>query len=709
MKRHKGPSTKGSALVGVTIGAGLIGIVSLGIATLIGDIWKAQNSAKALSEINNFQEEVRAHLTNQQACLNTFGGAARDYRAPHPKIFSIDHVKNGENPATTTPTNRYLLNTAYGSGSFEIASIRIQYPSPLNSPVDPNEALASFTYRPRGQVLGPNQLKPREIILGVKFNGVGVMTECIPKSRMTDGIWQRVVSEPSRIFYNEGNVGIGVANPTRIFEVAPTSAAAAASTEGNGITITAQDAGAGGTSPGGSILLNAGAANFGGAPGFVGINTTMPGTLHPGGSGKFGIAIRGLEISGAAMNGSASHGALLLTSNRPTPTGADGIGRIVFASKNDIGNTHGAVEITAGLSGSGGTNGFGGSLSITTKRDNMSGLNTVMHLSRDGQVGIGTTSPAAPLHVLANTTTTIFERTGKRLSFDPNNVDANTWSQIQTDTGMGLFFRTNGGLQEPLVLTAAGNVGIGTSAPNYRLHVSSSTPSTWSMYVRNTAFAASSSHAIVGMGCAGHENCYGVVGIAGDNGIASGVIGQSADDGIYGILGYKRIYSFYGNTNAYLGAGSWQGSDARLKENIKPIDAALERVLKLEPVRFDWKKDSDAYRGGQRTSYGFIAQDLEKVFPETVSEIQAPKRDVKSGSAPLSINERLSSFKIAQYDKLVAVAIAAVQEAWTIGAARDEELTTRVERLEKENARLRAAVCEINPTAGVCRENGAAR
>ena len=52
-------------------------------------------------------------------------------------------------------------------------------------------------------------------------------------------------------------------------------------------------------------------------------------------------------------------------------------------------------------------------------------------------------------------------------------------------------------------------------------------------------------------------------------------------------------------------------SDARLKENIRDLPDALAGVLKLKPVTFDWKKN-------HTPGLGFIAQDVEKVFPGVV-------------------------------------------------------------------------------------------
>ena len=59
-------------------------------------------------------------------------------------------------------------------------------------------------------------------------------------------------------------------------------------------------------------------------------------------------------------------------------------------------------------------------------------------------------------------------------------------------------------------------------------------------------------------------------------------------------------------------------SDVRLKENIKPIESALDKVSKLQGVTFDWKKSDSIL--DIKEDIGFIAQDVQKVIPELVRE-----------------------------------------------------------------------------------------
>jgi len=75
-------------------------------------------------------------------------------------------------------------------------------------------------------------------------------------------------------------------------------------------------------------------------------------------------------------------------------------------------------------------------------------------------------------------------------------------------------------------------------------------------------------------------------------------------------------------------------SDASLKKNIETVDSALDKVLALRGVTFDWK-DSDV------SAYGFIAQEVEEVLPELVSD-----EEIKS----------------VQYGNITAVLVEAVKE-----------------------------------------------
>ena len=58
-----------------------------------------------------------------------------------------------------------------------------------------------------------------------------------------------------------------------------------------------------------------------------------------------------------------------------------------------------------------------------------------------------------------------------------------------------------------------------------------------------------------------------------------------------------------------------------MKQNVKPLNGALDQLLQLKGVTFEWKDPSK--HGHERetgTVNGFIAQDVEKIFPQWVND-----------------------------------------------------------------------------------------
>jgi hypothetical protein len=90
-------------------------------------------------------------------------------------------------------------------------------------------------------------------------------------------------------------------------------------------------------------------------------------------------------------------------------------------------------------------------------------------------------------------------------------------------------------------------------------------------------------------------------------------------------------------------------SDAIFKENVKPIENALEKIMLVDGVEFDWTQEFMDARGGEdgyfirRHDVGVIAQNIEKVLPEVV----ATKDD---------------GTKAVKYDRIVALLIEAIKE-----------------------------------------------
>jgi hypothetical protein len=63
-------------------------------------------------------------------------------------------------------------------------------------------------------------------------------------------------------------------------------------------------------------------------------------------------------------------------------------------------------------------------------------------------------------------------------------------------------------------------------------------------------------------------------------------------------------------------ATSWSApSDRTLKKNIEPMGSVLSNIMALQPVTFLYKNEND----DEDKRFGFIAQDVQPLFPHTVS------------------------------------------------------------------------------------------
>jgi hypothetical protein len=113
-------------------------------------------------------------------------------------------------------------------------------------------------------------------------------------------------------------------------------------------------------------------------------------------------------------------------------------------------------------------------------------------------------------------------------------------------------------------------------------------------------------------------------------GLGFGVYGttNSSNAGAVGVYGSDACgtavtcpWAVYSNGWAG-GLTAWQNvSDERLKKNVEPIDNALNKIMKLQGVTYDFK--TDAFPGinlPQGRQIGFIAQDVAAVVPDAVHD-----------------------------------------------------------------------------------------
>lgn len=148
------------------------------------------------------------------------------------------------------------------------------------------------------------------------------------------------------------------------------------------------------------------------------------------------------------------------------------------------------------------------------------------------------------------------------------------------------------------------------------------------------------SNSAAGNGVAGSATGNGAHGLYGTCSTSSG----DSCDGVYGTCsGSAGCYAGYFNGPTYVNGlltvyeGSVNlsngyvyevngtcvagcSSDERLKKDIVPMSGAMDDLLKLRGVTFEWKDPKAQGNREEGLRRGFIAQDVEKVFPQWVDE-----------------------------------------------------------------------------------------
>jgi hypothetical protein len=92
-------------------------------------------------------------------------------------------------------------------------------------------------------------------------------------------------------------------------------------------------------------------------------------------------------------------------------------------------------------------------------------------------------------------------------------------------------------------------------------------------------------------------------------------------------------------------------SDERFKTNIEPISKALDTVMKLKPIKFEWNEYVNTRRGGytlNKPTFGFIAQEVEKVLPELVTYWK--------------LSDDCEDAQSLNYEKIIPILTAAIKE-----------------------------------------------
>ena len=166
----------------------------------------------------------------------------------------------------------------------------------------------------------------------------------------------------------------------------------------------------------------------------------------------------------------------------------------------------------------------------------------------------------------------------------------------------------------------------------------------------------------------GHYNLLGSTATTSNNEFSSAntafVVGNGTGDN-------NRSDAFVIMFNGYatLAGNLSVNSDARLKSNIISLGSTMSKLLEIDGKSYIMKKDEK-----KEQKIGLLAQDIEKVFPELVSESYGIKSVNYQGLVPVLINA------LKEQD------VKMKEQQMEIESLRDQE--KRIDRLEKLIAQL---------------------
>jgi hypothetical protein len=257
--------------------------------------------------------------------------------------------------------------------------------------------------------------------------------------------------------------------------------------------------------------------------------------------------------------------------------------------------------------------------------------------STNNRVGIGTSSPAAPLDIKLNTNSTAdifkFQRLDGAVAGVLNYSGTDGAISFGTTTSHDLTFDTAN--TERLRIDTSGNVLVGTT----------STSATSSPGIKNLSGGRIFTVATYSDNTQESLSMYST--------------GASA----------YRFYVGWGGTIYATSTSISAISDIRYKENVRDLDDGLSKIMALQPRKFDWKEGKGRDVKNDR---GWIAQEIETVFPDLVDEW---KDEAPEGEEP---------YKSVRPD-LIPVLVKAIQEQQALIEAQATtitDLTNRIETLE---------------------------
>jgi hypothetical protein len=87
------------------------------------------------------------------------------------------------------------------------------------------------------------------------------------------------------------------------------------------------------------------------------------------------------------------------------------------------------------------------------------------------------------------------------------------------------------------------------------------------------------------------------------------------------------VFEVYGDGTAYT-KGVVVTSDSTAKKDIRQLESQMDKIKKVKGVSYQWKEEKEAGIKGSKRTYGVIAQDIEKIYPDMVFTNQKGEKGV---------------------------------------------------------------------------------
>ncbi|MFV8256305.1 tail fiber domain-containing protein [Bdellovibrio bacteriovorus] len=247
------------------------------------------------------------------------------------------------------------------------------------------------------------------------------------------------------------------------------------------------------------------------------------------------------------------------------------------------------------------------------------------------------------------------------------------WSATARGNKINFATVANGTTQGLVRMTVdqTGRVGIGTSVPATNLHVASS--EAYTIITNQSAAAGGQSwrwySSSTGAPLGANAMCFGVG---------------------------TCLFTLRTDGTATLAGTLTQGSDRRLKRDIATIDGALDSILQINGVTYNWIDPSK----GDKRDIGLIAQEVEKVFPEVVKTDSKGMKSVAYQNLVSPIIQAVKEFYAQWQNDSRTLHAKVVQQEKEISALKEEnkDLKTRVDEIDA----MKKALCSKDASLEFC-------